>query len=332
MKFGIISFAHMHAHAYAAAINQLPGLELVGIADEDKARGGEVARQYETRHMKDYRDLLAEDIDAVVICSPNAHHREHAVAAAEAKKHILCEKPIATSIDDARAMIDAAEKAGVVLQTAFPVRHANPVRELKRAITSGALGEIIGINATNHGTMPPGWFLDKDLAGGGAVMDHTVHVADIVRWMLGAEFTNVYAEYDTLLHEVDVDDCGMLTMELSTGAIVSLDTSWSRPANFPIWGDVTMEVVGDKGSASLDTFSQVGTVYRATTEPGQGSVRYNGWGNNADLEMVKAFIAAIEGKPNDGASGWDGLKAMEVALGAYQSGRRGAPVSLPLDA
>lgn len=331
MKFGIISFAHMHAYSYARALGEIPGVVLTGIADPDPNRGKAAAEQYKASYYADYRELLTTDIDAVIICSPNADHKEHAVAAAQAGKHILCEKPISVNIVDAKAMIDAADKAGVVLQTAFPVRHAEPIRRLKAAVDAGKLGDIIAINATNHGKMPPGWFLDPVQAGGGAVMDHTVHVADIVRWMLKTEFTQVYAEVDTLLHDVDIDDCGMLTMELASGAIMSLDPSWSRPDTFTTWGDVTVELIGTKGVASIDVFRQAGMLYVANRPSSPGGVYEQPWGNDADRELIEAFIAAVNGEPNEGASGWDGLKAMEVALGAYESARRIAPVPLPLE-
>ena len=330
MKFGIISFAHMHAYSYARALGEIPGVSLAGIADPDPSRGQSAADQCKTTYYADYRELLAADVDAVVICSPNADHKEHAIAAAQAGKHILCEKPISVNVADAKAMIDAAQQAGVVLQTAFPVRHVESVRRLKAFVDQGKLGEIIAINATNHGKMPPGWFLDPAQAGGGAVMDHTVHVADIVRWILRTEFTQVYAEVDTLLHDVDIDDCGMLTMELASGAVMSLDPSWSRPDTFPTWGDVTMELIGTKGVASLDAFRQAGMLYVASSTSSPGGVYEDSWGNDADREMVESFIAAVNGEPSEGASGLDGLKAMEVALAAYESARRIEPVSLPL--
>lgn len=330
MKFGIISFAHMHAYSYARALGEIAGVTLAGVADPDPERGPAAAQQFGATYYRDYQELLAQDIDAVIICSANADHKEHAIAAAQAGKHILCEKPISVSVPDARAMIEAAEKAGVVLQTAFPVRHSNPVRLLKAAIDDGKLGEIVAINATNHGKMPPGWFLDPAQAGGGAVMDHTVHVADLVRWMLKTEFTRVYAEVDTLLHDVGIDDCGMLTADLASGAFMSLDPSWSRPDSFTTWGDVTMQVIGTKGVASLDAFRQAGMVYVATSPNSPGRVFENGWGNDADRELIEAFIAAVKGEPNEGASGLDGLKAMELALAAYESANRAAPVALPL--
>src|SRR5690606_30679800 len=169
--------------------------------------------------------------------------------------------PIATALEDAAVMVTEANKAGVILRAAFPVRHSDPVIRLKSIVESGAIGDVIGIAGTNRGKMPPGWFLDKELAGGGAVFDHTVHVVDIMRWYLNSEVAQVYAEVDTLLHDVDIDDAGMLTMEFENGVIATLDPCWSRPKTFPTWGDVTMKIVGTKGTLAVDAFAQTGEVF-----------------------------------------------------------------------
>jgi predicted dehydrogenase len=124
----------MHAHSYANCLLALDGVQLFGIADEDEQRGREAAEKYQTQYYKHYQDLLSEDIDAVIICTENSRHMEVTIAAAEAKKHVLCEKPLATSVDDARKMIEACEQNGVKLQTAFPVRYNAPVKRLKQMI------------------------------------------------------------------------------------------------------------------------------------------------------------------------------------------------------
>src|SRR5690606_19816615 len=108
MKFGIISFAHMHAHSYARALAESPGLQLVGIADEVAYRGAQAADRYGAAYYHSHQELLAADIDAVIVCSENARHPEHVRDAAAAGKHILCEKPLAVSLPQARAMIEAA--------------------------------------------------------------------------------------------------------------------------------------------------------------------------------------------------------------------------------
>src|SRR5690625_1248347 len=187
MKIGIMSFAHMHAYSYAAQLQRLPGVEFTAVFDDDTERGEKVAKRYSVEYFADQDEFLAQDLDAVLICSENIRHKEMVLNAAKAKKHILCEKPIATNVEDAQEMIDVCEEEGVILQIAYPVRFSSPMRELKEMIDRGDLGEIISFRTTNRGQNPGGWFIDEEQAGGGAVLDHTVHMVDIMRWYLGKE-------------------------------------------------------------------------------------------------------------------------------------------------
>ncbi|MDN5362356.1 MAG: UDP-N-acetylglucosamine 3-dehydrogenase [Moorella sp. (in: firmicutes)] len=324
MKIGILSFAHMHAYSYAAALTRLPGVEFTGLADDDAERGQAAAAEYATRYFPTAADLLATDIDGVIICSANADHEELALAAAARGKHILCEKPLATTIAAANRMIAACRDNNVQLGVAFPCRFHPAARRLREEIQAGKLGRVMAIRATNHGSLPPGWFLDREKAGGGAVMDHTVHVVDLLRWFLGQEVTRVYAEAGTLLHDIAIDDCGLLSLELSGGAFATLDTSWSRPEGFPTWGDVTVEIVGTGGTAYLDLFAQNLAVYG----PGELTTRYENWGSDADYLLVQDFVTSIAAGRQPLVSGLDGLKALEVALAAYRAAATHEPVAV----
>ncbi len=328
MKIAMLSFAHLHALSYAACLQELPDVELAAIWDEDADRGQVMAERFATRFVPDLDTLLREeDIVGVIITAANADHRELAVAAAQAGKHILCEKPIATTIADAQAMIDAAEAAGVKLMTAFPVRYSPPTRRVYERVRAGEIGPILGAKCTNHGTMPGGWFTDKAKAGGGAVIDHTVHVVDLLRWMLEDEIVEVYAEVGNLIYpDIHIDDCGLLSMRFASGTFATLDTSWSRPPIFPTWGDVTMELVGREGVLLLDAFRQNIEVYSQTQE----RISWVHWGTNMDREMIADFARVIREDAPVPITGYDGLKAMEVALAAYRSAEEGKPVSLPL--
>ncbi|MDQ0914817.1 putative dehydrogenase [Paenibacillus sp. V4I5] len=214
LRIGMISFAHIgHANSYAAVLQTIEGVEITGVFDDDPQRGQEAAKRFNTTFYPDYKQLL-QQIDGVVISSENKKHFPLAIAAATAKKHILVEKPITTNGGEARELIDLCAKQNLVLQTAFPVRENESVKLVKHQIDSGDIGDIVAIAATNHGKMPGGWFVDKALSGGGAVLDHTVHVVDLMRWFLQSEVREVYAEADTLLHDIPVDDCGLLFNDL----------------------------------------------------------------------------------------------------------------------
>jgi len=325
----MLSFAHMHAYSYAACLKQIPSVEFVGIADDDPARGREAARQFDTRFFASAEPLLDEEVDGVIICAENSKHRLLTELAAPRTPHILCEKPIATTLADAQAMIDVCAAHSTRLQIAFPVRFSPPVQQLKAILDKDMLGRIYSVKTTNHGSMPGGWFVDKGLAGGGAVMDHTVHVIDLLRWFWNTEVTEVYAEvgYNLLHPDLGIDDAGLLSFELTTGVYGTLDASWSRPKSYPTWGDVKLEVLGERGVIRADAFSQNLAVYSDQT----GNSEWVHWGSNIDLGLIRDFVDMMATGREPLITGHDGLKALEVALAAYRSAERGIPVSLPLN-
>lgn len=328
VRIGMLSFAHMHAHAYAAAVNHIDEAELVGIADHDDTRAMESARQHGTRAYSSYQALLDDQLDAVIIASENARHKELTEMAAAKGLHVLCEKPLATSIEDGQAMIDACRNAGVQLMTAFPCRFSPVVTRLKAAVDDGRIGRILAMRGTNRGRCPWGWFVDKKLAGGGAVIDHTVHVTDLMRWISGAEVKDVYAEIDNRIYGKEFDDTGLLTLEFQNGVFATLDSSWSRPEAFPMWGDVTLSVVGEKGVLNADLFAQNLILY-SNKEKG---AKWIGWGDDIDLLMVRSFVEAVRTGSPVPITGEDGLSAAAAAFAAYESAKICGPATVQYSA
>jgi UDP-N-acetylglucosamine 3-dehydrogenase len=322
LRIGMISLDHSHAYGYARGLSELPDVVITGIYDEEEKRGQTAAARFQTAWYPDYRALLKE-VDGVVISSANQKHYLYAHAAAEAKVHILVEKPITVLGSDARDLIDLCNKQNVVLQTAFPVRMNASVQKVKQQLDKGEIGEVVAIAATNHGKMPGGWFINPALSGGGAVLDHTVHVVDIMRWLLQSEVKEVYAEIDTLLHEIEVDDCGLLSMQFDNGVIATLDTSWSRPQSFLTWGDVTLRIVGTKGVIHLDAFAQSGDLWENDAALSHRTVS---WGDNSNEALVAEFVASIREQRQSAITGLDGLRAAEVAWAAYESAQLNKPV------
>ena len=326
IKLGMLSAAHVHAPGYAACLKQIPGVTFAGVWDDNPERGRQFATTHGTRFFENVSALMDEELDGVIICSENLLHRPLTELAVRHTRHILCEKPIATTIEDAREMIELCATSAVKLQIAFPMRFSPPVRSLKQLLAEEVVGRVWSLKTTNHGAMPSGWFTDPVLAGGGAVMDHTVHIVDLLRWFWGAEVTEVYAEVGSgLLHPgLGIDDAGILSFKLSTGAYGTLDTSWSRLQSFPTWGDVTIEVVGEKGVARLDAFKQQLAVYSNQATRAQ----WIHWGTNSDLLMIRDFVEMIVENRAPSITGEDGLKALEVALAAYRSAETGRAVQL----
>ncbi|MCE1255408.1 MAG: Gfo/Idh/MocA family oxidoreductase [Anaerolineae bacterium] len=330
MKIGIMSFAHHHSDGYIQCLKNIPGLEIC-IADEDLSRAQQQAETHGVLLMRTYEELLASKPDGVIITSENNKHRGLVEMAAAQKINVLCEKPIATTLEDGKAMLDACNKAGVIFMTAFPMRFSPPVMEVKKHMDDGDYGKVLCFTSTNQGELPKkyrNWFVDKKLAGGGAIMDHTVHLADILRWYLQSEAVEVYASTNQIFYrnevDPDIETGGVVSISFANGVFATIDCSWCRPMNWPTWGGLTFEMVTERGAVLVDAFKQNLTVYRKSMPHPTWSF----WGSDSNMGMVKEFITAIKQNRAPLVTGLDGYKAVEIALAAYQSAQTGQPVKL----
>jgi predicted dehydrogenase len=304
-------------------------VELAGVVDDDPMRGQTLAAQNNARYLHAYEDLLAEKPDGVIICTENNRHREMVEMAASHGINVLCEKPLATTLEDARAIVDACDRAGVLLMTAFPMRFSAPLLEIKARLDNGDFGDVYCFNATNQGELPAkhrAWFVDPVLAGGGAIIDHTVHLVDIMRWFTGSEVKNVYAKSNRIFHadEVQVETGALEMLTFDNHMFATIDASWSRPPYWPTWGGLTFEMVTQRGAVLVDAFRQNLNVYR---HEWQGS-RWIPWGSDSNQAMVQEFAAAIRENRTPRVTGMDGLRAVEVTLAAYESDRTGQAVEM----
>ena len=326
VRIGLCSLAHGHAFSYLKCLQQLPDVEVVGAWDAVPGVRERTSNQFGIPMFANLDVLLLSELDAVIICSANAHHRQHVEMFASQVPYILCEKPLATTEEDGLAMLEVCQATGTRLQIAFPVRFAPAIMETKRILDQGDLGPIYSAACTNQGSMPGGWFIDAALSGGGAVMDHTVHVIDLLRWFWGTEVSEVYAEIGhSLLHPgLGLDDVGLLSFQLANGVYGTLDTSWSRPPPYRIWGTVALEIVGAEGALSVDAFGQALTL----TSEATNRTRMQPWGLSPDMGLIKDFVDSVRFAKEPSISGHDGLQAMRVALAAYESAKSGLPVSL----
>lgn len=313
----------MHSWGYASGLARNPDADLVGVWDENDIRAGDFAKPQKIKSFATAAELL-DAVDAVVITSENKKHSELVELAASAGKHILCEKPLATSEEEGARILSAVEKAGVKLMTAFPCRFSTAFLSLVNHVKSGKIGDIQAICATNRGSCPFDWFVDTKLSGGGAMIDHTVHVADLLRVLLGCEVKTVIAQTGNNMYGQSWEDTAMLTLTFENGVVATLDSSWSRPKSYKTWGDVTMNVVGDKGTIELDMFNQQFDVY------GDGAKSHTvaSFGSDLDYALVASFVDAVVNDKAPSVTGFDGLQAARVALAGYESAKKGQPVHL----
>ena len=320
---GLLSTAHLHADSYGPMIADLDDATLVGVADEDAERGREAAEQYGTAYYEQAE--LLDRVDAAVVCSTNADHAEYVAACADAGVDVLCEKPLATSYEEAIEMVDRCGSAGVALGVAMPLRFSDPVVELEDAVESGRLGDIHAVNGTNRAGMPGGWFADPDAAGGGAMVDHTPHIVDLVHKLTDERVAEVHAEGGTRFNDIPVDDVNVLSMELTDGTTFLLDGSWSRPDEWPTWGGATLEMTGTEGAAAADCFSQHLTY---TGAEGDTDVREVFYGSNPNVGLVEDFVEAVRDGRDPETTGEEGADVVAVIDAAYRSVEEERPVSV----
>jgi predicted dehydrogenase len=329
IKIGILSFAHHHGEAYISNLRRMDGVELLGVADDEPARGQKIVAQNEAHFFSSYEALFDAKPDGVIICTENNRHRPLVEMAASRGVHVLCEKPIATTLEDARAIVDVCERAGVLLMTAFPLRFSPALIEIKARIDNGDFGDIYCFNAMNQGELPlkyRAWFVDPELAGGGAIMDHTVHLVDIMRWFTGSEVGSMYARSNRIFHadEVDVETGALEMVTFENGVFGTIDASWSRPQYWPTWGGLGFEMVTQRGAVIVDAFRQNLNVYRHEWQ----ASKWMPWGSDMNQAMVSEFVAAIRENRPPRVTGVDGLRAVEATLAAYESDRTGLTVQV----
>jgi predicted dehydrogenase len=328
LRIGIAGIAHMHSQSYIECLKMIPQAEFAGIADETSENKTGLST-YGVKVYQTYEELCkSQEIDAIIITSETVKHAPIAITALEQGKHVIVEKPIATTLADADAMIHAAEKAGRHLIQIYPCRFHPTSQYIKKEIDSGSFGSLIALSGTNHGQMPPHngstkWFSQRELSGGGALMDHITHLADLYFWFLKSELKSVYAVQANLFHEkVDIDDAGMVSLEFKNGVKATIDPSWSRPYNFETWGDVTLTVYGTEKTLMMDMFKQSVRMHsNKLTHPELGY-----FGSNMDLVMLQNFISSIIEYRRPMLTGIDGRNALEVAILAYKSAETGKRV------
>jgi len=337
LRVGIMSFAHVHAATYARLLARWPGVEVraadpgAASAPADESRGRELAASLGVGYADSYEELLAWKPDAVIVASENARHRSLVEAAAAAGAAVLCEKPLATTHEDALAMQSACDGAGVTLMTAYPVRFSPAFVRLREIVTAGGVGELLGATGTNNGQIPVGeraWFTDPELSGGGALVDHIVHVADLIDSLTGLRPLTVHAATNRILHadksQVRAETGGLVTVGYEGGFILTIDCSWSQPDSAPNWGGLTLHVVGSTGIAEIDPFAHhVG----GFTELGPSGLHLS-YGVDTDELLLAAFLDGARRGHQPQPDGQAGIRTLAIVLAAQESARTGLVVDV----
>lgn len=351
VRIGVIGCGagRFHAQRYAS----MADVELVALAGLDQDRCREIARKHNIpRLYRDYTELIAQpDIDGVSICVPNHLHAPMAVAALEAGKHVLVEKPLATSLAEGEAMAEAAARTGRVLMIVFNYRYRNDSRILKRHIEDKSLGEIYFVRTgwLRHQGIPVGaggWFTDKARSGGGCLIDLGVHMLDLALWLMGnprVKSVNA-ATYAALgprgrglfpgrrfqgeITSFDVEDFVTAFLRLETGATMVLEVSW---AGYTQKGDrFFVHLWGDEGGAEMDVldYTRKDTLCFYTDTHGvRTEIRPQTEGDYEE-SVNSEFVRAIRQGQAVSLTGEEGLQILRIIEAIYRSAAAGHEIQL----
>jgi predicted dehydrogenase len=347
LRVGVVGLGWA-GETHLKAYQQIPGVQVVAVSDTRPEVMGKVqiANDVEAGY-ENWQDLVDRpDIDVVSVATPNFLHMPVAVAALESGKHVLTEKPIARNATEGQAMVEAAEKAGRVLQVSFNHRKRGDVEALKHMIDAGMLGSIYYAKTywLRRRGVPHwgGWFAQHELAGGGPLIDIGVHMLDMTLYLLGepeveAVSGAVYAELaprgrgagKPLQGPFDVEDLSVVFVRLAGGVTLFLEASWAGYGQH--MDDFGVELFGTDAGAFIDNrewrnedtlriYQDLGGV-PAVSVPRVGK-------GEGHLGVVRDFIDVIRGGDWAGHTGRDGLKRARIIEAAYRSAREGAEIRL----
>ncbi|MFC0215333.1 Gfo/Idh/MocA family protein [Paenibacillus chartarius] len=323
---------HRHIPEYAAN-NQV---ELVAFVDSVLERAEHYANTHGGKAYRDYETMLAEvKPDAVSVCLPNALHAPASIAAANAGAHVLVEKPMAASVEECEAMIEAAKRNNVYLMVGHNQRLMPPHVKAKEILQSGALGKVMTFRTSFGHPGPEGWSVDgreswffrKEEAIMGAMGDLGVHKSDLIRYLLEDEVADVAAFIGTLHKEgTDVDDNATCVLRMKSGAIGTLVASWTyykgEDNSTVLWCENGVMKIGTHPDDQVIVELRNGTVERYKV----GAIATNE--KQLSSGVIDAFVDSIVTRTPPSIPGEEGLKSLRVILAAFESQETGRTVSL----
>jgi len=334
LKVGLIGCGNIGARAHLPAYARIPEAELVAVCDIVKERADQAARASGAVPYTDYRRLLERnDIGMVDICLPSYLHAEVATAAAEAGKHVLCEKPIAHRLEAAKAMIGAVRKAGIKLMIGHVRRFDHRYTSIKAQVDAGKVGKPVFIRRAERQFLPfppDAWQWDPK-RGGGVILDIGIHAADLFRWLFGEDAVEIYAVARSVreaAQEAGSFDHALVTCKFPEGKVGFAEISWAYPQGFGGALYAQLDIVGTEGKISYsDKDTNPLLIY--TPDKGHELPRYFRFMSTTEYafeEEIRHFVRCVLEDREPAVSLEDAYAALEMVLAAQRSAERGEPV------
>ncbi|MDM5197950.1 Gfo/Idh/MocA family oxidoreductase [Fictibacillus enclensis] len=328
LKIGVIGCGTIAKYRHLPEYDANPEVELVAVCDLEPERAEAYAEQYGAKALTDYNELLQiEELDAVSVCLPNYLHAPVTIDALNAGKHVLCEKPMATSREEAEQMIEAAAQNGKKLMIGHNQRFVAAHKKAKELISSGAIGKIYSFRTAFGHAGPEGWSVDgrdswffrKSEAFIGAMGDLGVHKTDLLRFLLGEEITEVGSFVETLAKEdTDIDDNAVCILKSESGIIGTLAASWSY-----YHADNSTIIYGEKGILRLEEDPEFSLIAQYTdgevVKYELDKIQTNDAGGQHSSHVIDAFVRSVVNNEEPPVNGEEGMKSLNVVLAALES-------------
>jgi UDP-N-acetyl-2-amino-2-deoxyglucuronate dehydrogenase len=326
LNFGIIGCGRI-AHKHAEAIKKNEKANLLCVCDILEERAAEYKDKYGAEaHFTDYRKMLEySGLDVVNICTPSGMHAEMGIAAAQAGKHVIVEKPMALSLKDADDLIGACDESGVKLAVCFQNRFNPPVQKLRRALEEGRFGKLTHASAIVRWFRPQDYYDQAPWRGtramdGGCLMNQSIHNIDLLQWMMGP-VESVFGYTATNLRKIECEDVGVAVLKFKNGALGVIEASTTiYPENL----EETLNIFGEKGTVVLGgiAVNKIETWKFADSTDENGAIDQHqqdvpnvyGFGHEA---LVEDFINAVINNSEPYITGREGRNALEIVLSIY---------------
>ena len=328
--------AHHHCFAYS----QLPNVEIIGISSLDTPSAEELAEKFNVKGpiFADYHDLLALDCDVVSICLPNFLHKEVAIAALHAGKHVLIEKPLARTVKEGEMILQAANQAGKTIFYCENNMYAPAFVKVKEILDQKALGEIYLARGKEHHSGPHSrWFYKQKQAGGGVLLDLGVHDIACLLWFLGGTVEKVFCQTRTLHREhkefgtVEVEDNALGILYFDHGTQVVIEESWTAPGgylmHFEIYGTEGQLIADPTRMTPIQVFSEGGYGYAVekagSTKGWTRTVPEESWTFGYPQEIAYFMHCVTKGEQplTDGKFGLEILRIIETMYLSAKTGK-----------
>jgi 1,5-anhydro-D-fructose reductase (1,5-anhydro-D-mannitol-forming) len=326
-RWGLVGLGRIADTEIAPGMDALESHELTVVVSRDQARADSFAASHGARRATiSYDDMLDDDdVDAVYIATPNALHAEQVVAAAAAGKHVLCDKPLATSVPDAEKAIDACRSAGVRLGIMFQTRRFGGVPETASAVRAGALGRVVmaHVEMSAGRNLPKGWRTDPALAGLGTVNNIGVHAFDLLRYLLDAEVAEVAAMVDRE-EGFSVDTAAAVLLRFDNGTLAYVNANQAVP-----YAQDDFVLYGTEGRVLGRNLSRPGREGTLVVTTASGQTESPATTSGGYRETLAAFAEAVQSGNDPSPSGVDGLRSVQLTGAIATAIESGAVVRLP---